>query len=101
MNNMDRIQSEKNKAQRGKIIRTLGLFYPDPMELSALKSTLIQSGQINVAETEKHLHYLKGKDYITMDDGFLKDTTEDDLICLTSTGVDLVEGTIDDPGVML
>lgn len=101
MNKMEQIQVEKNRAQRGKIVRTLGLFYPDPMELSTLKTSLIQSGQINVAETEKHLHYLKGKDYITMNDGFIKETTEDDLICLTSKGVDLVEGTIADPGVML
>lgn len=101
MGKMDEAQALRNKALRGQIMRTLSLFYPDPTAVTDVKNALLIRGQNNVAETENHLHYLKGKGYIEVCDGFSRDCRDDDLVTLTSKGVDLIEGSIDDPGVML
>lgn len=98
---MDGTQALRNKALRGQIMRTLSLFYPDSTTISNVRTALLIKGQNNVAETESHLHYLKGKGYIEVCDGISKDCSDDDMVTLTSKGVDLIEGSIEDPGVML
>lgn len=101
MHKMEEAQVLRNKGYRGQIMRTLGLFYPAPVTVSNLKSALMAKGQSNVAETENHLHYLKGKGYIEVSNGITTENRADDFVTLTSKGVDLIEATISDPGVML
>ena len=101
MNRMDEVRIIKNKQLRGQIMRTMSLFYPDRVMVTNLKSSLMVRGLNDVSETYNHLHYLKDKGYIRVSEGLSKELKDDDLVEMTSRGVDLIEGTIDDPGVML
>lgn len=96
---MDQVQVAKNKMMRGQVLRTLALFYPSQVSIGSIKNSLLTRGLTISKDTSKILHYLKGKKYINITEGGLKDIEDDDLIELTAKGVDLVEGTIDDPGV--
>jgi hypothetical protein len=98
---MDETQVLKNKQMRGQIIRTLALFYPDATSVSNVRSALITKGVTSTGEMDKHLVYLEDKKYITVNAGLIKDAKDDDMINLTAKGVDLVEETIKDPGVIL
>ena len=98
---MDETQVLKNKQMRGQIIRTLALFYPDTTSISNIRTALITKGVTSTGEMDKHLTYLKDKKYIIVKDGFIKDAKDDDMVTLTAKGVDLVEETIKDPGVIL
>lgn len=101
MNRMDETQVLKNKQMRGQIIRTLALFYPDATMVSNIRSALITKGVTSTGEMDKHLTYLEDKEYLTVKDGFVKDAKDDDIVMLTAKGIDLVEETIKDPGVIL
>ena len=101
MNRMDETQVLKNKQMRGQIIRTLALFYPDTSTVSNIRAALITRGITSTGEMDKHLTYLEDKKYITVQDGFIRDAKDDDIVTLTAKGVDLVEGTIQDLGVIL
>jgi len=98
---LDETQALKNKQMRGQIIRTLTLFYPDPTSISNIRTALITRGITATGEMNKHLTYLEDKEYIKSTEGFIKDATDDDMIMLTAKGIDLVEGTINDLGVIL
>jgi hypothetical protein len=96
---MDQVQVVKNKMMRGQVLRTLALFYPSPITISNLKSALITRGMTLTADTTKVLHYLADKKYIKVTKGNLAEIEDDDLIELTASGVDLLEGSVDDLGV--
>ena len=98
---MDETQVLKNKQMRGQIIRTLALFYPDTTSISNIRTALITKGVTSTGEMDKHLTYLEDKKSIIVKDGFIKDAKDDDMVTLTAKGVDLVEETIKDPGVIL
>lgn len=89
----------KNKLMRGQVLRTLTLFYPDPVSVGSLKSALLTRGITATAETINILHYLQDKGYLKMTEAKITDINDDDLVSLTAKGVDLMEGTIEDPGV--
>lgn len=98
---MDEKQTTKNKMYRGQVIKTLGFFYPDPMSVEDLKGALIARGITITADTLKVLHYLADKEYIRLKESGSREFDDDDIVELTAKGVDLLEATIIDPGVIL
>lgn len=99
MNEAEKIEIVKNKRMRGQILRTLALFFPSPVDVAGLKSALLARGMIISADVSKTLYYLKDKDYIKISKNKVTDIEDDDLVELTAKGVDLIEETIEDPGV--
>lgn len=99
MNEAEKIEIVKNKRMRGQILRTLALFFPSPVDVAGLKSALLARGMIISADVSKTLYYLKDKDYIKISKNKITDIEDDDLVELTAKGVDLIEETIQDPGV--
>ncbi len=98
---MGDVQTTKNKMYRGQVIKTLGFFYPDPMSVEDLKGALIARGITITADTLKVLHYLADKEYIRIKEGGHREFQDDDIVELTAKGIDLLEATIIDPGVIL
>ena len=95
------IQTEiiKNKMMRGKILRTIALFYPSPMDIKDLKTSLMSRGVQLTADINKLLHYLQDKGYIKMSVPEICEVSDDTLVELTAKGIDLLEDSIKDPGV--
>lgn len=98
---MDEVQTTRNKMYRGQVVKTLGFFYPDPMTVEDLKGALIARGISITADTVKVLHYLADKEYIRIKEGGNSEFKDDDIVHLTAKGIDLIEATIIDPGVIL
>lgn len=99
MNHADGVQVAKNKMLRGQFLRTVALFYPAPITLKNLKTSLLTKGMTVEADVAKVVTYLADKGYIRFQPGTIQGFEDDDTIELTATGVDLIEGTISDPGV--
>ena len=84
---------KQNKAIRGYIIRALA---------KGAKNSLLADNLITVPEISKQLSYLEDGGYIEFTDtraNAYNAYRRDAVIQLTKAGVDLVEGTTDDPGV--
>jgi hypothetical protein len=96
---MNQTEVMKNKMLRGQVLRTLTLFYPSPVDVSGIKSALLTRGLLITADITKVLYYLKDKQYINISKSTITEIEDSDLVELTAKGVDLIEGTIDDPGV--
>ena len=102
---MDEAQEQevgKNKAIRGYIIRALAKGNQNALLVRQITNALVGDGLIFSPDISKHLEYLEEAGYIA----FTRRTANaynayrrDAVIKLTRKGVDLVEGTIDDPGV--
>ena len=87
MDEMTEVEISRNKAIRGYIMRSL---------VKGYQNTLL------VRQISKHLDYLRDGGYITFTDKSVNAYNayrKDAVIKLTKEGVDLVEGTTDDPGV--
>lgn len=95
----DGVQVAKNKMLRGQLLRTIALFYPAPISLKNLKTSLMTKGMNVEADVAKVITYLQDKGYIRVTQGCIQGFEDDDTVELTAQGVDLIEGTIDDPGV--
>jgi len=91
----------KNKMLRGQVLKTLTLFYPAPVDISNIKTALMTRGYIITADSMKVLHYLQDKGYIRMTENKIQDIDDSDLVELTAKGVDLIEDTIEDAGVVV
>lgn len=92
----------QNKAIRGYIIRSLVKGHQNSLLVKQVTNALVADGLIVSPDISKHLDYLVEAGYIHFTDkavnaynAFRKDA----VIKLTKEGVDLVEGTIEDPGV--
>lgn len=94
-----------NKRIRGKILALLYSVAPGPVEVRTITNSLLDAGNINVPDLARYVDYLVGKGYVTTID---EETAEkllrgqvpvDAFLKLTPVGIDLVEGTIEDPGV--
>lgn len=87
-----------NKQYRGQIMRTVARFYPTPITVKQIKLSLEEYGIRYKADIYKHLFYLEDKGYIK-----IKEETKDrdGLITITSLGIDLIEGTIEDNGILI
>lgn len=89
----------KNKMLRGQILRALSLFYPSPVDVNGIKASLATRGMFVSADVLKPLHYLKDKGYVNVNEPNIMEIKDSNLVELTAKGIDLIEGTIDDPGV--
>lgn len=102
---MDEIQEQevtKNKAIRGYIIRALAKGNNNALLVRQITNALVADGLIYSPDISKHIEYLQEAGYVA----FTSRTAnaynayrKDAVIKLTKEGVDLLEGTIDDPGV--
>lgn len=102
---MDEIRDRevsKNKAIRGYIVRSLVKGNQNALLLRQITNALVAEGMIVSPDISKHLDYLKEAGYIVFTDRRVtayNAYAKDAVVKLTRTGVDLVEGTIEDPGV--
>lgn len=102
MDEREQAEVRQNKAIRGYIIRSLVKGYNNSALTRQLSNAMIAAGLIISPDITKHLDYLENADYIEFTD--MKITAynayaKDAVVKLTKQGVDLVEGTIEDPGV--
>lgn len=96
---------QANKRARGEIMALLYSVQPMPVEVRTLTNSLLESNRVSVPNIAQYIDYLSGKGYITVigeEDaakilrGVLPPSA---FVKLTPAGVDLVEGTTEDPGV--
>lgn len=96
------LQVQQNKAIRGYIIRSLVKGPQNALLIRQITNSLVADGMIVSPDISKHLDYLKEADYINFVDKTVNAYNvyrKDAVIKLTKKGVDLVEGTLEDPGV--
>lgn len=99
---MDEFQVEQNKAIRGFILRALVRGNNYTLLCRQISNLLIQRNLIISPDIGEHLQYLHGKGYIQFTDkriAAFNAYRNDAAVQLTPNGVDLVEGTDEDPGV--
>ena len=84
-----------NKRVRGEILALLYSVQPVPVEIRTITNSLLESNMVSVPSIAQHIDYLSGKKYIQV----IGEDAAEQILKLTPTGVDLVEGTIEDQGV--
>ena len=84
----------KNKAIRGYIVRALAKGSQNALLVRQITNALVADGLIYSPDISKPIEYLQEAGYVTYN-AYRKDS----IIKLTRKGVDLVEGTINDPGI--
>jgi len=92
----------QNKAIRGFILRALVRGNNYTLLCRQISNLLIQRNLIISPDIGEHLQYLEGKGYIEFTDKKVNSINayrNDAAVSLTPKGVDLVEGTEEDPGV--
>lgn len=102
MTEKERAEAGQNKAVRGYIIRSLVKGYNNQALTKQLSNSLIASNIVYNPDISKYLDYLEDAGYIEFTGRRVTAYTayaEDAVVKLTKAGVDLAEGTIDDPGV--
>ena len=91
-------KAEQNKAIRGHILFLLSISPTAPVPQSVLESNMITSMLVSNPDIAVYLDYL-------MDRGYIKriESQTQKMVAykLTSKGIDLMEGTIKDAGVLL
>ena len=93
---------KQNKAIRGYIVRALAKGSNNSLLVRHITNALLADNLITVPDISKQLSYLVDGGYIEFTDKKVTAYTayrKDAVIKLTKAGVDLVEGTTDDPGV--
>ena len=102
MDELTEQEVSKNKAIRGYIIRALAKGNQNSLLVRQVTNALLADNLITVPDISKQLSYLEDGGYIV----FTSRTAnaynayrKDAVIKLTRKGVDLLESTIDDPGV--
>lgn len=98
---MERNQADKNRAMRGVIMRRLGDCYPSPTMVESLRNGLLGHELMPSGDISAYLEYLDDRGYISIQDTGEKFGAPIRYIKLTSKGIDLLEGTISDPGVAM
>lgn len=102
MTDEERHEVERNKGIRGYIIRCLVKGYNNTALVRQVSNAMMGANLIITPDISKHLAYLKDAGYIEFTDQRVTAYTayaRDAVIRLTREGVDLVEGTTEDPGV--
>lgn len=93
----------EDKEIRGRILKALDFSYPGAISMKMLAYAL-QAARYECAsgKLKAHLYYLSEKGYIKTERvGVEKMDLARDMVCLTASGKDLVEGNIgSDPGVI-
>lgn len=89
----------KNKAIRGYIVRALAKGSQNALLVRQITNALVADGLIYSPDISKPIEYLQEAGYVTFTDRSVNAYRKDSIIKLTRKGVDLVEGTINDPGI--
>ena len=95
-------EAKQNKAIRGYILRTLAKGHVNSALVRTVASALVQEQLILTPDISKHLDYLVDAGYVEFTNKRVNAYTafkNDSVIKLTREGVDLLEGTTEDPGV--
>lgn len=99
---MEQEEIRRNKAIRGYIIRCLVKGHNYTAATRAIAGAMYGAGLILSPDISKHVDYLVDAGYVEVTDGKIKayrTYADDAILKLTKDGVDLAEGTIEDPGV--
>ena len=102
MDETTELEVEKNKAIRGYIVRALARGNNGALLVRQIVNALMADNLIMTPDIGKYLKYLEDGGYIEFTDtraNAYNAYRRDAVIQLTKAGVDLVEGTTDDPGV--
>lgn len=102
MDQKEMAEVSMNKAIRGYIVRCLVKGYNNTALTRQVSNAMIASGMVISPDISKYLSYLEDAGYIEFTDERVTAYTayaRDAVIRLTKEGVDLAEGTIEDPGV--
>lgn len=102
MDEMTEQEITKNKAIRGYIIRALAKGNQNTLLVRQVTNALVADGLIYSPDISKHIEYLEEAGYITFTNrsaNAYNAYRKDAIIKLTKKGVDLLENTIEDPGV--
>ena len=102
MTDVEKAEVNQNKAIRGYIIRCLVKGYNNTALTRQMSNAMMAANIIISPDISKHLNYLHGAGYIEFTSEKVTAYTAysgDAVVRLTKNGVDLAEGTIDDPGV--
>ena len=102
MDELTEQEVSRNKAIRGYIIRALAKGNHNALLVRQITNALVADGLIYSPDISKHLEYLEEAGYITFTSRVANAYNayrKDAVIKLTRRGVDLLESTIDDPGV--
>lgn len=102
MDDRERAEVQKNKALRGYIIRCLVKGFNNSALTRQISNAMQAAGLIYSPDISKYLDYMEDAGYIEFTDEKVtayNAYSNDAVIKLTKEGVDLAEGTIEDPGV--
>jgi len=102
MDEITEIEIRNNKAIRGYIIRSLVKGHQNSLLVRQIANALVADGLLISPDISKYLDYLVEAGYVSFTDKKVTAYTayrKDTVIKLTRNGVDLVEGTSEDPGV--
>lgn len=99
MTDLEQAEVQHNKAIRGYIIRCLVKGFNNTALTRQISNSMMAAGLILSPDIGKHLDYLEDAGYIEYTDEKVTAYAKDAVIKLTKEGVDLAEGTIEDPGV--
>lgn len=92
---------KNNKRMRGYILKALNIFYPSPALIESLQSSMLSTLLTESLDIMPHVEYLRDRGYIEV-----KKTQSDygmrlTYVILTSKGIDVLERTIQDAGVII
>lgn len=102
MTEMEQAEIRQNKAIRGYIIRCLVKGFNNTALTRQISNSMMASGMVLSPDISKYLDYLQGAGYIEFTTDKVTAYTayaKDAVVKLTKKGVDLAEGTVEDPGV--
>lgn len=102
MDELTESEVSKNKSIRGYIIRALAKGNQYKLLVRQITNALVADGLILSPDISKHLAYLQEAGYVAFTDQratAYNAYRRDAVIKLTRAGIDLLEGTTEDPGV--
>ena len=102
MDDLERTEVSQNKSNRGFIMRSLARGFNSSASVRSLSNAMMSDGRIYTPDISKLLDYLVSAGYVRFTDKKINSYTayrNDAVVQLTKEGIDLVEATIEDPGV--
>ena len=102
MDDLERTEVSQNKSNRGFIMRRLARGFNYSASVRTLSNAMMSDGRIYTPDISKLLDYLVSARYVRFTDKKINSYTayrNDAVVQLTKEGIDLVEATIEDPGV--
>ena len=102
MDDLERTEVSQNKSNRGFIMRSLARGCTYSASVRSLSNAMMCDGRIYTPDISMVLDYLVSAGYVRFTDKKINSYTayrNDAVVQLTKEGIDLVEATIEDPGV--